>query len=299
MKNRHIRFFPFAGFVLFISLTLFAFAQAGAQKAAPKAAAPQQAKSAAASNTVDVNGKKWDPHDLSGIWIRRGGSRAFGPRNSNPPLTKAGEEVIKARIPTPGYNWHPLTKKIDDPKDTNDPTFACNPKGFPRILLDTAHDYNEVVTLPDRIYQIWQESRVPRELWLDGRSVPTNEQLDSLGPTWYGHSVAHWEGDTLVVVTVGLDDRGWLDQYGFPKSFHAKVEERYKMTDPNTLTLQLTLTDPEMYTVPWVSDVKTWKKEPRKNVTWFGWYGLFSGLGELICAPMNANPYVSAGQGGD
>ena len=296
MKNPRMPFL-LVGFVLFLSMTAFALAQGGA----PKAAAPagQQARPAAASNSVDVNGKKFDPHDFSGIWIRRGGSRAFSPRNTNPALTKAGEDVIKTRIPTPGYNWHPLTKKIDDPKDTNDPTFACNPKGFPRIVLDTAHDYNEIVVLPDRMYQIWQEARVPREWWLDGRPVPTPEQLDSLGPTWYGHSVAHWEGYTLVVVTVGLDDRAWLDQYGFPKSLHAKIEERYKMTDPNTLTLQLTLTDPEMYTTPWVSDVKTWKKEPRKNVTWFGWYGLSSGLGELICAPMNANPYVSAGSGGD
>jgi hypothetical protein len=298
MKNRHVRFLPVLGFAMFISLTLFVLAQAGPQKPAGAAAAGP-AKPAATANLVDVNGKKFNPHDFSGIWIRRGGNRSFGPRNSNPPLTKAGEEVIKTRIPTPGYNWHPLTKKIDDPKETNDPTFACNPKGFPRILLDTAHDYNEMVTLPDRMYQIWQESRVPRELWLDGRSVPTPEQLDSIGPAWYGESVGHWEGDTLVVITVGLDDRAWLDQYGFPKSVHAKIEERYKMTDPNTLTLQLTLTDPEMYTKPWVSDIKTWKKEARKNVTWFGWYGLFSGLGELICAPMNANPYVSAGAGGD
>jgi len=298
MKNRVMRSLPFFGIVLFFSLSLLALSQAGGQRQGGNAAAPQATK-AASGNSVDVNGKKWDPHDLSGIWIRRGGNRAFGPRNSNPPLTKAGEDVIKTRIPTPGYNWHPLTKKIDDPKDTNDPTFACNPKGFPRILLDTAHDYNEVVTLPDRIYQIWQEARVPREIWLDGRSVPTAEQLDNFGAAWYGESVGRWEGDTLVVTTVGLDDRAWLDQYGFPKSFHAKIEERYKMTDPNTLSLQLTLTDPEMYSAPWVSDTKTWKKEARKNVTWFGWYGLFSGLGELLCAPMNANPYVSAGSGGN
>src|ERR1051326_8999668 len=182
MNNRRTRFSLFAGFVLFISLTTFALAQAGGQKAAPKAAAPQQAKAATASSSIDVNGKKWDPHDFSGIWIRRGGSRAFGPRNSNPPLTKAGEDVIKTRIPTPGYNWHPLTKKIDDPKDTNDPTFACNPKGFPRIVLDTAHDYNEIVTLPDRMYQIWQEARVPRELWLDGRAGRTPGELGDIGP---------------------------------------------------------------------------------------------------------------------
>src|SRR5437870_9507905 len=112
MKNRFMRYLPFFGLVLFFSLTLFALAQAGAKSPAAKTAAPQSAKPAANANLVDVNGKKFNPHDLSGIWIRRGGNRGFGPRNSNPPLTKAGEDVIKTRIPTPGYNWHPLTKKI-------------------------------------------------------------------------------------------------------------------------------------------------------------------------------------------
>src|SRR6266581_9568920 len=225
MNNRRMCLLPFFGFVLFISLTPFALAQAGGQKPAGTAAAPQAAKPGANANLVDVNGKKFDPHDLSGIWIRRGGNRSFGPPNSWPPLTKAGEDMIRTRIPSPGYSRHPLVKKIDDPKLTNDPTYACNPKGFPRILLDTAHDYNELVTLPDRIYQIWQEARVPREFWLDGRSVPTPEQLENLGPTWYGHSVAHWEGDTLVVMTTGVDERAWLDEYGNPKSFDAKFEE--------------------------------------------------------------------------
>jgi hypothetical protein len=298
MKNRFIRSTLAFGLVLFLSFAVFALAQG--QRSAPAAgAAPRAATPAANAAAVDVNGKKFNPHDFSGIWIRRGGNRGFGPPNSWPPLTPAGEAVIKARIPTPGYNRHPLVKKIDDPKDTNDPTFECNPKGFPRIVLDTAHDYNEWVTLPDRMYNLWQEARVPREIWLDGRKVPSGQQLEDLGPSWYGESVGHWEGDTLVVTTVGLDDRAWLDQYAFPKSFNAKIEERYKMTDPNTLELQLTLTDPEMYTKPWVSDLKTWKKEPRKNVTWNGWYGLFSGLGELICAPMNSNPLISSGKGGD
>src|SRR5438034_842540 len=185
MKNHLLRSLAFLGLVLAFSarpkVTLLALAQGGGQRATGNAAA-QSASPAANPNSVDVNGKKFDPRDLSGIWIRRGGNRAFGPPNSWPPLTKAGEDAIKTRIPSPGYSRYPLVKQIDD---------------------------------------------------------------------------------------------------------------------PNTLTLQLTLTDPEMYTKPWVSDVKIWRKESRKNVTWYGWYGLFSGLGELICAPMNANPFVSAGRGGD
>jgi hypothetical protein len=119
--------------------------------------------------------------------------------------------------------------------------------------------------------------------------VPSGENLENLGPTWYGHSVGTWQGDELVVNTVGLDDRLWVDQYAFPISFEARIEERYKKTDANTIELRMTLYDPKYYTRPWVSDVKMWKKEPRENVTYFGWYGLFSGAGELLCAPMNAN----------
>ena len=124
---------------------------------------------------------------------------------------------------------------------------------------------------------------------MDGRALPTGENLDNLGPAWFGHSVGQWEGDTLVVNTVGLDERACLDLFGNPKSFEARVEERYRRVDPETVELTLTLYDPKLYTAPWVSDKKTFKKEARENVTYFGWYGLFSGVGELICAPMNAN----------
>ena len=243
-----------------------------------------------ASETEQVGTGASDPRDFSGIYIRRGGNRGFGPRGSMPPLTSAGEAVLATRIPSPGYSRHPLAQEIDDQALSNDPTFACNPKGFPRILLDTAHDFHEVMMLPDRVLQVWQEARVMREIWLDGREVPSGENLENLGPAWYGHSVAEWEGDTLVVNTVGFDEREWLDQYGFPISFEARIEERYTKVDAETIELQLTLNDPTHYTRPWVSDTKMWKKEPRENVTWYGWYGLFSGLGELLCAPVNASP---------
>jgi hypothetical protein len=148
-----------------------------------------------------------------------------------------------------------------------------------------------VIMLPNRIIQLWQEERRPREIWLDGRAIPSEETIDNLGPAWYGHAVGVWQGDTLLVTTVGLDERAWVDSFGFPKSFNARVEERYKLVDPNTLQVTLTLIDPEMYTKPWVSDVKTWKKVARKDVTRRGWSGLFT-QGETICAPENGKPFV-------
>ena len=114
MKNRLIRSIPVLALSLFLSLTLLALGQGGGQRAPGTNPAAQSGSSAATANLVDVNGKKFDPHDFSGIWIRRGGNRAFGPPNSWPPLTKAGEDVIKTRIPPPGYSRYPLVKKIDD-----------------------------------------------------------------------------------------------------------------------------------------------------------------------------------------
>ena len=155
--------------------------------------------------------------------------------------------------------------------------------------------------LPTRIFQLWQEERMPREIWMDGRPVPSGSNYRNLGPSWMGMSVGHWEGNTLVVETVGLDDRAWLDTFGFPKSDEARVIERYNLTDPVTLEVEMTLYDPKYYTEPWVSDVKTWRKEPRNSraVNNFGWYGLFSGLTDLLCAPMNGSGTPSNPRGGN
>ena len=157
---------------------------------------------------------KFDPHDFSGIWLRRGGDRGISQKA--PPLTPAGKARMMKNIPARSRN--PETPSTNNPADSNDPAFSCNPKGFPRIVIDTAHDFHEVIQTKDRILQLWQEERRPREIWMDGRPAPSGENLDNLGPAWYGHSVGHWEGDTLVVETVGLDDRAWVDLFGDRKS---------------------------------------------------------------------------------
>ena len=229
---------------------------------------------------------KFDPHDFTGIWRREEGHRSISAKAA--PMTPAGMERAKEMQPSARSN-NPAIKAVD-PDLSNDPTLACNPFGFPRLVIDTAPNLMEFVKAEGKLLQIFQWSRTLRELWMDGREVPTGENLDNLGPAWYGHSVARWDGDTLVVTTVGLDDRAWLDTFGNPKSSEARVEERYHLTDPNTLELQLTLYDSKYYTTPWVSDKKVWQRAPRETRTHFGWYGMFSGHEELICAPINASP---------
>ncbi len=227
---------------------------------------------------------KFDPHDLSGIWLRQGGD--VGLSTMPPAFTPAGMEAAKKNTAA-GASRSPYIKTVAKPELSNDPALKCNPIGFPRIAIGNDHAYQEMVTLPNRILQLWQEERRPREIWTDGRPVPAGENLDNLGPAWYGQSVGRWQGDTLVVTTVGLDERAWVDPFGFPKSNDARVEERYKRVNADTLEVQMTLTDPAYYKAPWVSDKKLWKKQPPDKTTWFGWQGLFSGAGELICAPMN------------
>jgi hypothetical protein len=230
----------------------------------------------------------FDRRDFSGIWSRVSGDRGFGPTNTIPPLTEAGK-IAAAKMTSPGRSRLPdIIKNVEDPALSADPAFSCNPMGFPRILLDVAFDYHEWHHLRDRMLQVIQESRVLREIWMDGRELPSSETIDNLGPTWYGYSVGRWDGDTLVVTSVGLDDRALLDSFLLPKSPNARIEERYRLADANTLEVQMTLSDPDYYTRTWVGDVKRWRKELRDKITLFGWYGMFSGAGELICAPMNA-----------
>jgi hypothetical protein len=215
---------------------------------------------------------QFDPKDLSGYWIGTVGGHALGTKA--PPLTPAGVALMKGRIPD---NLNKLPG--------NAPWYECNPMGFPRLVLD--NEPLELIMLNDRVLELFQWEWTMRELWLDGRSLPAGENLENLGASWYGHSVARWEGNTLVVNTVGLDERAWLDNQGNPKSVYAQIEERYQRTGPDTIELQMTLTDPKFYTAPWVGAKRVYKRLPPREYTLSGWKGLYSGNTDAICAPMN------------
>lgn len=228
----------------------------------------------------------FDPRDLSGVWalaFSPGGPFAFG--EDRPPLTPEGDSRYLQNVPTASND--PRIRTSDDPSESNDPTYACNPIGFPRTLHDSVVRVFEIVHLEDRVLQLLQRRRTLRELWLDGRALPSGEDLDNIGPSWFGHSVARWQGDELVVDTVGLDDRAWLDPMGNVKSFTARVEERIRRVDADTLEIRMTLHDPDYYTAPWEGRVLRFTREPADRLTHFGWYGIYSGVADLMCAPMN------------
>src|SRR5262249_55174568 len=90
------------------------------------------------------------------------------------------------------------------------------------------------------------ESNPPRQLYLDGRSHPPN-----LNPSFMGHSVGHWEGDTLVVDTVGLNDRAWLTFAGYAQTEQMHLTERYRRRDLGHLEVEMTFDDPGAFKKPW------------------------------------------------
>lgn len=84
-----------------------------------------------------------------------------------------------------------------------------------------------------------------RQIFLDGRELPKDPN-----PTWRGYSVGHWEGETLVIETVGFNDVGWLDQIGHPRSESLRVTERFRRIDFGHMQFQITFDDPETLARP-------------------------------------------------
>jgi hypothetical protein len=268
--------------VLFTVTALFLAGTAGAQ-------GKEDFKAKYDANKGSAN---FDPHDLGGIWEMTVLDHTLG--TPAPPLTEAGKQAMKGRVgDTPGVpraianaaKGNPDVHLAGNGARSNAPWLLCNPMGFPRLMNDD--EPMELIMAKDKILQVFQWEHRIRYLWTDGRQVPSGQNLENLGPAWYGHSVARWDGNTLVVDTVGMEERAWLDNLGYPKSFHARLEEKWRLVDSNTLELQLTLYDPEYYTAPYVGAKKTFKRVPDDSITYFGWKGLFAGISEGICAPMN------------
>ena len=178
--------------------------------------------------------------DLSGVWLRDSGKvSAFEfPRNPAP-MTPWGE----AKFST-AKNTHGPSPVIDIESNTDPFLKSCEPLGVPRVLLAN-HPFKMVPAASEMIV-LYERSHDFREIYMDGRQHPQD-----LEASWWGHSIGKWYGDTLVVDTVGLDERTWLDYQGLPHSDALHVIERYRRLDHDTLQLDLTIDDPKAYTKSW------------------------------------------------
>ncbi len=125
----------------------------------------------------------------------------------------------------------------------NLPTSDCLPGGLPLIyLIPTA---SKIIQTPGLIAVIHEGDGTFRQIYTDGRKHPDDPQ-----PLWMGYSVGRWQGDTLIVDTIGFNDKSWLDGAGHPHSDALHLIERIRRRNFGHLELQVTIDDPKMYTRP-------------------------------------------------
>jgi len=130
-----------------------------------------------------------------------------------------------------------------------EPHTRCKPSAGPRQFL-TPYGV-EFVDLPElkRIFIIdLGGPHTYRTIYLDGREHPKN-----FTPSYYGHSIGHWEGDTLVVDTRGFNEGFWFDRSGLPHTEKLHMVERFTRTDSKTMQYRVSIDDPGAYTRAWSS----------------------------------------------
>jgi hypothetical protein len=128
-------------------------------------------------------------------------------------------------------------------KDRQTPDERCLPVGVPRA--DLIGFPFKIVQTPGLIVMMYEADNTRRQIYTDGRKLPLDPN-----PAWLGYSVGHWEGDTLVVESAGFTDKVWIDALGHPVSESLRVQERFERRDFGHIDLQITITDPKMYTRP-------------------------------------------------
>jgi hypothetical protein len=129
----------------------------------------------------------------------------------------------------------------------DDPHVRCKPSGGPR-MMHTPYGM-EFLDLPEQKRIIIVGVGGPhtwRTIYMDGRAHPKD-----LDPSFSGHSVGHWEGDALVIDTVGFNEKFWLTREGIPLTENLHLTERFTRTDHDTMKYEATVDDPGAYSKPW------------------------------------------------
>ena len=118
----------------------------------------------------------------------------------------------------------------------------CLPASLPASIFVLAF---KMIQAPGEIVVIPGTGDPPRQIYIDGRRLPKDPN-----PSWMGHSVGTWQGDTLVVETIGIHTRAWLDNFGHPRSDAMRITERYRRRDFGHMDLDVTFDDSRYYTRP-------------------------------------------------
>src|SRR5437867_11964126 len=179
--------------------------------------------------------------------------------------------------------FQPWAKALLDFRRQNEfePHTRCKPSGGARQFV-TPYG-TEIVEAPELqrfyIFDIGGPHTY-RIIFTDGRRHP----LD-LVPSYYGHSIGHWEGDTMVVDTIGFNEKFWMDRAGSPHTEQLHFIERFTRTDKSTMKYDVTVGDPGAYTAPWTNSF---------TMRWGAGQEMF----EYVCQDNNYAPELLVGQQG-
>jgi len=201
-------------------------------------------RDAIALNDPALNGpvpRMPDGHpDLSGPWSGGGSDADIGVEGGLEP-----GELESLMLP-----WAKTLKQQRSKAIYGEPYIYCLPMSVPRV---NPYPWNFVTAYTSRglkyVYALHEtgDAGAHRVIYMDGRPHP---KADTLLPTWWGHSVGRWEGDTLVIDTVGYNDKFWFDAMGTPHSEKLHTIERWTRISYGTLVNDFTIDDPGTFTRP-------------------------------------------------
>jgi len=157
-----------------------------------------------------------------------------------------------------------LRKERVENKFKDTPSAYC----LPGEVFPSAPLLYKIVQTPSLLVQLTEDAVSFRQVFLDGRSHPKDPD-----PTWKGHSIAKWEGDTLVVDTVGFNDKSWIGD-ALPHTEMLHIVERYRRPDLAHLAIDVTIEDPGTFVKPWNLHM-TWELAPGEEIL------------EYVCAENN------------
>jgi hypothetical protein len=215
---------------------------AGSSGSASRSASGAGAASAALSGARMPDGKP----DLTGVY-----NFAGLPAGTMPPALKAGAE--KFRIVRGGNDVRGRTTITTG----ND----CNPLGIPQTYI-TPYPF-QIVQTAKLLLMIFEYPNAIRWIPLDGRP----HELDP-DPTWMGSAIGRWDGDTLVVDTIGFNDK--TEVHGFMHTEDLHVVERFRRLENGSLQYDVTVDDPNVWQTAWVIPPRTFARRPElENVAEF------------------------------
>jgi hypothetical protein len=169
--------------------------------------------------------------DLSGPWVGGG---------SNGDIEKDGG-LKPGELPL--LPWAKALRETR--KEEDEPYLYCTPMSVPRVNPYPWRFVQSVTAdgMSKTIYVIHENGDAGgvRKIFMDGRTHPP---ADDLLPTWWGHSIGRWEGDTLVIDTVGYNDKFWFDSHGTPHTTQLHTIERWTRINYGTMINEFTLDDP-------------------------------------------------------